>query len=527
MSKKVSRRKFLQGFGLAAAGAAVAACQPQTVIVEKEVEKVVKETVVVETEKEVEKVVKETVVVEKEKVVKETVVVKEQVEVRVQDTGLPWQYSPIGSPNNGEPITFSYWDWHQPRIDMMERWFPKYSDLYPNAQFEITNTPFSDYWTKAKAAIPAGEAPDLMYFHQGYGNFQTFVWGGLLEAFPEDMFPPTEMKDTFTSLSAWLGPKDQIYWIPTGAMSEAIYYNKDMFEEVGLTGEDIPITWDDLVVFAKELTQYDSAGRVDISGFDTNGYEMSTWQFRWKNYGKWLWDEDYRYPCYAQEEIIETLQWFVDLREKHKIVDLDFLGWMDAFGSGKAFMVPGWSWFTGWMNVNQPQVNYGVRRIPSIDGDFPPCAGPGSADPQSIVVPVTNPPERKMAALDVIAFLYSNPEFLIDNSLTLGSPPVTPQILNSPLLMSDETVSAITPQAEWLTFGGGGAPTGGDILNKWLRDGIFVAGGDVTQNVLSCQEELNAATDEYREEVGEENFIVTEREYLHADMMSFGECMFG
>jgi peptide/nickel transport system substrate-binding protein len=53
----ISRRMFLKVAALTAGGAAVAACQPQTVIVEKE------RTV------EVEKVVKETVVVEKEKVV--------------------------------------------------------------------------------------------------------------------------------------------------------------------------------------------------------------------------------------------------------------------------------------------------------------------------------------------------------------------------------------------------------------------------------------------------------------------------
>ncbi|MBN1583965.1 MAG: twin-arginine translocation signal domain-containing protein, partial [Anaerolineae bacterium] len=51
MSKeKLSRRQFLQAAAMTAAGAAVVACQPQTVIV--------KETV--EVEKEVEKVVKET-----------------------------------------------------------------------------------------------------------------------------------------------------------------------------------------------------------------------------------------------------------------------------------------------------------------------------------------------------------------------------------------------------------------------------------------------------------------------------------
>ncbi len=76
MKSKISRREFLRTAAVAAAGttlAGAAACQPQTVIVEKE--KVVKETV------EVEKVVKETVVVEKEKVVKQTVEVVKEVQV--------------------------------------------------------------------------------------------------------------------------------------------------------------------------------------------------------------------------------------------------------------------------------------------------------------------------------------------------------------------------------------------------------------------------------------------------------------
>jgi peptide/nickel transport system substrate-binding protein len=79
--EKLNRRSFLRTAALSAAGIAAVACQPQTVIV--------KETV--EVEKEVEKVVKETVVVEKEKVVKETVVVEKEkvVEKEIQVTAAP------------------------------------------------------------------------------------------------------------------------------------------------------------------------------------------------------------------------------------------------------------------------------------------------------------------------------------------------------------------------------------------------------------------------------------------------------
>ena len=75
-SQKVSRREFLYLGAAATAGAALAACQPKTVIVEVEKEKVV--TQVVEVEKEITKIVAGTPVVE---TVKETVVVEVEREV--------------------------------------------------------------------------------------------------------------------------------------------------------------------------------------------------------------------------------------------------------------------------------------------------------------------------------------------------------------------------------------------------------------------------------------------------------------
>ncbi len=73
VNEKLSRRHFLRSAAMTAAGAALVACQPKTVIV--------KETV--EVQKEVEKVVKETVVVEKEVEKEVTKVVEKVVEVTV------------------------------------------------------------------------------------------------------------------------------------------------------------------------------------------------------------------------------------------------------------------------------------------------------------------------------------------------------------------------------------------------------------------------------------------------------------
>jgi peptide/nickel transport system substrate-binding protein len=88
-SETFDRRTFLRLSALAAAGVAVVACQPQTVVVKEivEVEKVVKETV------EVEKVVKETVEVEKE--VTKVVEVEKEVTKVVEVAGVSARQSPM------------------------------------------------------------------------------------------------------------------------------------------------------------------------------------------------------------------------------------------------------------------------------------------------------------------------------------------------------------------------------------------------------------------------------------------------
>jgi hypothetical protein len=144
MSKQVSRRRFLQGLGLAAAGAAAAACQPKTVIVEKPVEvtKIVKETVMVEgKEVEVTKIVKETVMVEKEKIVEKEVEVTRMV---------------TAGELSGELI---FWGHDDHPHDLAATGFV---DKYPNVEW-ISPHP-ADWGTKFTAALAAGEGcPDLYW----------------------------------------------------------------------------------------------------------------------------------------------------------------------------------------------------------------------------------------------------------------------------------------------------------------------------------------------------------------------------
>jgi len=510
VSKKLSRREMLLLLGTGAAGALLARCgkapTPETIIQTVEVEKVVERTVEVET------------------VVEKLVEVETVVEKLVEAEGIiPWKYPGLDNPFGGEKVTLSFWDWHRPRIDMLERWFKKYTEAHPNVTFEITLVPGEDIATKLMAAIPAGAAPDFHYYHNDWGP-ETWVWGGLLSPFPNDMFPTGPMTESFSALGTWLGPQGQIYWIPTGYMSAALYYNKDIFAEEGLTEDDLPTTWDELIELGKRLTTYDAAGRVERSGFNTNDYEEN-YQYLYHQQGYFRWNEGYERACYHNEPTIKALQWIRDVNHEHKLCDDDFLNWFDAFGSGKAAMVLAWTWYTNWLNVNIPEANFGVSRIPTWDGSFEPTIGWGSCDPQSPVVPSTTANDRKATCFDVIGSLYSDPEFLIDNALTLSSPPGTLQIADNPLVQRDPTIQAVAEQSGWILTGLAGPPLAYEAHTR-MTDAIFKVGDPIEDALQTLQMEIDQMTDEYIEESGDEvRERWNEHKYAHADMMKYPEVM--
>ena len=138
----MSRRAFLRAFGAGAAAAALGACAPKTVLVEKEVTR------------EIEKVVRETVVVEGTpvevtKVVKETVVVKEEVEKEVTRVVAP-------EPETGEIV---FWSWdestNQPLVDGFQEKFPG---------FTVTHELTQNYYDTFLASLVAGAGlPDCAW----------------------------------------------------------------------------------------------------------------------------------------------------------------------------------------------------------------------------------------------------------------------------------------------------------------------------------------------------------------------------
>jgi len=242
MSRELSRRRFLVWAGSAMAATLVAACQP------KVVEKIVKETVVVAgtpqvVEKEVTKVVKETV--EVEKVVAAAPAEELKGKIRVDMPFFPGLIT--GDFPEGLEEGFKLRD--------------EYQELNPDVEVEFlkVQAPEGTRDTRAwlNTQIVAGLAPDMFnisYYHAQFDYAKG--WYTPLDYFldkPNRYVPGnTRWKDLYSE-ETWVrrAPDGQNYFLPPALGGANIgFANMDIMDKAGV---EIPTTWTEMFATCKAL----------------------------------------------------------------------------------------------------------------------------------------------------------------------------------------------------------------------------------------------------------------------------------
>ncbi|MBC7077818.1 MAG: extracellular solute-binding protein, partial [Synergistales bacterium] len=274
----------------------------------------------------VEKVVKETVVVEKEKVVKETVVVKEAVEVakevtRVVEKVVEKEAAPKEKvilrihTNQGD----QWYGWMKEAWDRnVEGWRSEHS--YIDLQFEPVAGWTAEYFPKIFAHVAAGTLGDIVWFPPRHRNH--ISWGTeykivrdlmpLVEATNYDLnqFYPGVIES-----SSWEGA---FYWMPITSEPSCpvIAYNKDMVERMGLP--EPQNDWDYM-----QLTEWGQQGTKDgVYGYHVGHMSphpiACTPQYR--QFGAKMVSDDGKtaLPGDSKQAVAKVLEWRHDLIYKYK-----------------------------------------------------------------------------------------------------------------------------------------------------------------------------------------------------------------
>jgi multiple sugar transport system substrate-binding protein len=226
----------------------------------------------------------------------------------------------------------------------------------------------------------------------------------------EDFYEPLRNSFTYDG-QQWCAPKD--------FSTLGLVINQQMWEEAGLTEDDIPTTYDELGEVAGTLTTDEHVGLVLGPGIDRAG------AFVVGNGGWWL-NEDNTEPTANTPEVLGGLQYVQDLMKEGSAtlssqVDAGWGG--EAFGTGKGAMTVEGNWIKGAMANDYPDVEYTVAELPEGPAGpgtllFTVCWGIAADSPnQAQAVDLVNhltAPEQQMAFAEAFGVMPSRQSVAAD-----------------------------------------------------------------------------------------------------------------
>ncbi len=135
-----------------------------------------------------------------------------------------------------EVITLTLWDYYEPdaahgkaQIELIK----KYEEENPNVKIKRTYVPNADLKTKLMQGIAGNELPDIVVIDNP--DHQAFAAAGAFADITKEIEEWGEADQYYEG--AWNSTiyEGKNYGVPNNSNALALFYNKDMFEEAGIT----------------------------------------------------------------------------------------------------------------------------------------------------------------------------------------------------------------------------------------------------------------------------------------------------
>ena len=255
-------------------------------------------------------------------------------------------------------------------IQMFEMSYAKWIELannriklfkkeYPNINVRLITA--TRKLEKLQTMIAGKSAPDIAFLQ--VEEVPLFARRGTIL----DLTPFIE-EDTTFDINDYYSPvvkgmqyKGRQFGIPENFSPVVLFYNKDLFDEAGVSYPDENWTWEEFLDASKRLTKdKNNDGRIDQYGFlrmmGNHRYPIYIWQ----NNGR-IYNEDRTKCVIDSPEAIEALKWYYALTFKHNVTpkraeQMEGVSNQTAealFGSGKIAMLASTRYFIGFIKESK------------------------------------------------------------------------------------------------------------------------------------------------------------------------------
>jgi len=287
----------------------------------------------------------------------------------------------VEEPAEAEPVEIVFWSlWNEgePQVDVLKKWMDEYTKLHPNVTFNVTWAG-REITTKLQTAMAGGEVIDLID-NEGPQIRGALVVKGLTQ--PVDKYLEMDsydgdgkFKDLFIpgSLESLAAEDGSIHVIPYEIITTGIFYNKDIFSDVGIT--EHPETWDQ---FIEDMQVILDSGMVPIAQDAAVDFYNAMWYYhlvqRMKGTGALMAAaEDKTGEAWGDPAFLEAAKLCRELWEKDYIPE-ESIGYVWPAGQlelaiGNASLEMVGSWLPNEVkDTTGPDFNWGFFPLPDIEG---------------------------------------------------------------------------------------------------------------------------------------------------------------
>lgn len=291
-------------------------------------------------------------------------------------------------------------------------------------EVEIIEYPQNEYENKIKMAFGSGTSTDLVLIDGP--NIASYASTGVLEPL-EGYWDAADFDDLVGSAKTAMVWKDQTWAAPLNESNTVLYYNKAVFEELGI---EAPTKLEDAWTFEKLM---EVCEKVSIPG-ERYAIQPQMFSLANKNEGMtytmmlWLWmsggeviapDGSTATGYFDSAESKRGIQFYADLFAKNYATTEDII---NAFETGKVAMWVNGPWMLGVWEKDFPDVQWGAMPMPK---DVRGASGSGSWN-----IAIAKSSEKKEQAWQVVQALTGKEGQAIWCSET-GNLPARKSILES------------------------------------------------------------------------------------------------
>lgn len=238
-----------------------------------------------------------------------------------------------------------------------------FEEKNPDIKLNLQVVSWNDVYTEVSTRISNNNAPDIL----NIDTFADYAAEGLLlpvtDYISEDL-----LKDFFPAFIEQSRIGDTVWAVPDLASARAMYYNKKIFEEVGI---EVPTTWVELKDACQAIKDFYNG---DVYGY---GMDMTTDEGQacfsylvWNNGGNFV-DAEGNWVLNSAENV-EAVKFAVDMYNagytnptpaSQTRYDLQ-----DMFGAGKLAMVVATNQLPTYLKEKSATVEYGTAALPHNEG---------------------------------------------------------------------------------------------------------------------------------------------------------------